>query len=73
MIKVISRGLTGVVNALAPKAPSPGNLRSGDGYNYNIATKQEGDIGIFGFGYFVPKEFGFSVLVFIAVCGFFVF
>ena len=46
-------------------------------------TKKEGDIGIFGFAVlaifligfsvFVPKDFGFSVLVFIAVCGFFVF
>ena len=43
----------------------------------------EGDIGIFGFmvlaifyigfSVFVPKDLGFSVLVFIAVCGFFVF
>ena len=42
-----------------------------------------GDIGIFGFAVlaifqigfsvFVPKDFGFSVLLFIAVCGFFVF
>ena len=39
----------------------------------------EGDIGIFDFAVlaifsvFVPKDFGFSVSVFIAVCGFFVF
>ena len=43
----------------------------------------EGEIGIFGFAVlaifwigvsvFVPKDFGFSVLVFIAVCGWFFF
>ena len=26
-----------------------------------------------GFSVFVPKDFGFSVLVFVSVCGFFVF
>ena len=39
---------------------------------------EEGGIGIFGFGYFldrflVQKNFGFSVLVFIVVCGFSIF
>ena len=43
----------------------------------------KGDIGIFGFevltffeigfSVFVPKDFSFSVSVFVAVCGFFVF
>ena len=47
------------------------------------AFLMEGDIGIFGFAVlaifwigfsvFVPKDFGFSVLVFIAVGGFFCF
>jgi len=36
-------------------------------------TLNEGGIGIFGFTVFGPKDFGFSVLVFIAVCGVFVF
>ena len=52
--------------------------------NYLLHCSIEGDIAIFGFavlaifldrflGSVVPKDFGFSVLVFTAVCGFFVF
>ena len=47
------------------------------------ACRNEGDIGIFGFAVlaifwigfsvFVPKDFGFSVVVFVSVCGCFVF
>ena len=50
---------------------------------YNNAFFREGGTGIFGFAVldvffigfsvFVSKDFGFSVLVFNAVCGFFVF
>ena len=46
----------------------------------NCHSFKEGDIGIFGlaifqidFFVFMPKDFGFSVFVFIAVCRFFVF
>ena len=47
-----------------------------------VSCSEEEDIGIFGFAVlaifqigfsvFVPKDFDFSVLMFIAVCGFFV-
>ena len=58
-------------------------LRFSDGVTRLNKNILKGDIGIFGFevltifeigfSVFVPKDFGFSVSVFVAVCGFFVF